>query len=189
MDDSKSRVSFFSHAIDRSALKPGDHIYVRRFCYSHHGVYTGDPEYEVIHLSGESSKKKSAKVRACTLDEFLDGGQLRLVAYGVSILTRLVKLRGTCHYSNCRSADRVLKTADFYVEKPETWGEYNLLVNNCEHFSYYCKTWKNGAAQIEGEIGLFTSSLRHTDTCTDIQEDYYEDYVDLEYSTEYSRTS
>ena len=77
----------------------GDHIYVRRFpFYTHHGIYIGaDPKHEVIHLSGRSrSKKSDAKVRTCTLDEFLDGGQLRLVAYGVSYLTRFIKISGTC---------------------------------------------------------------------------------------------
>lgn len=165
-DDSKDRVGYLSHAIERSALKPGDHIYVRRFpWYTHHGVYTGDPKHEVIHLSGETrSKKSDAKVQTCSLDEFLDGGQLRLVAYGVSFLTRLVKLSGTCHSSDCRTADRVLKTANFYFNQPDVWGEYDLIVNNCEHFSYYCKTRKNSSAQVEGSAGLLTSLRYDEDT-------------------------
>ena len=123
-DDSKNRVGYFSHAIERSELKEGDHIYVRRLFYTHHGIYTGDPKHEVIHLSGRRrSKKSDAKVRTCTLDEFLSGGQLRLVAYGVPYLTRLIKLAGTCHSSNCRTAERVLKTALFYNTKPEIWGD------------------------------------------------------------------
>ena len=88
-DNSKDRVGsgYFTHAISRSVLKKGDHIIVNRSWfpfYTHHGIYTGaDPKHEVIHLSGRSrSKKSDAKVRTCTLDEFLDGGQLRLVAYG-----------------------------------------------------------------------------------------------------------
>ena len=92
MDDSKNRVRFFSHAIDRNNLQPGDHIYVHRIGYSHHGIYTRSGK--VIHLSGDpelSKSKSTAKVRECTLDEFLEGSQLRLVAYGVKCLTRRIK--------------------------------------------------------------------------------------------------
>ena len=169
-DDSKNRVGYLSHAIERSALKKGDHIYVRRFpFYTHHGIYIGaDPQHEVIHLSGRSrSKKSDAKVRTCTLDEFFDGGQLRLVAYGVSYLTRFIKISGTCHSSDCRTAEHVLKTVLFYnADATETWGEYDLLVNNCEHFSYYCKTWKNISAQVEGTASLLTSLRNNEDIVT-----------------------
>ena len=161
-DDSRDRVGFFSHAIERSALKPGDHIYVRRrFYYSHHGLYVGNPGHEVIHISGTRPFQKSdAQVRTCSLDEFLNGGQLRLVSYGVSRFTRLIKLSGTCHSSDSCSADLVIKNAQFYNTAPQKWGKYNLLVKNCEHFSYYCKTKKSSSAQIEGIIGLLTASLR-----------------------------
>ena len=151
----------------------GDHIYVRKFpFYTHHGIYIGDPKHEVIHLSGRTrSKKSDAKVRTCTLDEFIDGGQLRLVAYGVSYLTRFIKISGTCHSSDCRTAERVLKTALFYNADPKKWGEYDLSVNNCEHFWYYCKTWKNSSAQVEGTAGLLTS-LRYDDDHVTINGDH-----------------
>ena len=57
VDDSGSRVGFVSHAIDEKDLKPGDHIYCHRIGYSHHGIYIGEPDCEVIHFSGDDEEK------------------------------------------------------------------------------------------------------------------------------------
>ncbi|XP_011409500.1 PREDICTED: uncharacterized protein LOC105316360, partial [Amphimedon queenslandica] len=61
--DETSRLDYygaFSHAIDVKDLKPGDHIYCHRsalFFYSHHGIYVGEPDCEVIHFSGIPDSK------------------------------------------------------------------------------------------------------------------------------------
>lgn len=154
-DNSKDRVGYFSHAVDRSDLQPGDHIYVyRRWFYSHHGIYTRDDR--VIHLTGQHGwsvpgsigTKLTATVQVCTLDEFLNGNQLRLVAYGVDLASCVVKKSGSCHLSKSRSADKVLPTAEYYLEYPQEWGPYNVITNNCEHFAYYCKTGTKRSAQL-----------------------------------------
>lgn len=157
-DDSKDRVGYFSHAIDKSKLKPGDHIYVYNswLGYSHHGIYTGDNR--VIHFaggaeqggwfsSGSSVAKSSAKIQACTLDEFLNGNQLRLVAYDADSLARRIKRSGCCHIKASRNVEEVLKEAEYYLQNPAKWGRYNLITNNCEHFAYYCKTGIKMSAQ------------------------------------------
>ena len=53
-DDSYDRVGWISHAIEKRNLKPGDHIYSYRAgsAYSHHGIYVGEEDCEVIHFSG-----------------------------------------------------------------------------------------------------------------------------------------
>ena len=149
-DNSKDRVGYFSHAIDRSNLKRGDHIYVYNswLMYSHHGIYIGNDR--VIHFSGgEQSKISAAMVQECSLDEFLNGNQLRLVAYGVGFLSPMMKKSGTCHTKKSRSVKEVLETAENFLKNPQDWGSYNVLTNNCEHFAYNCKTGIKKSAQIE----------------------------------------
>ena len=161
MDNSNDRVGYFSHAIDRLDLQPGDHIYVWRQLgtYSHHGIYTRSGK--VIHLSGargQSKSKSTARVRESTLDEFLDGNQLRLVAYGVKSSTREIKRKGTCHVRSSRSVEKILETAEYYLQNPHQWDSYHLINNNCEHFAYYCKTGIKRSAQIDSITQPLTST-------------------------------
>ena len=51
-DDSCDRAGYFIHSIDKSDLRPGDHIYCHRKLYNHHGIYIGERDCEVIHFSG-----------------------------------------------------------------------------------------------------------------------------------------
>ena len=158
--NSKDRVGKFTHAIDRNDLQPGDHIYVYNswLMYSHHGIYIGNDR--VIHLSGGGqSKKSAAMVRECTLDEFLNGNQLRLVAYGVKPITRRIKKSGTCHILGSRSVEKVLDTAKYYLQNPDKWGRYNVFTNNCEHFAYCCKTSNKRSAQVDSFLRPGKSSI------------------------------
>lgn len=117
--------------------------------YSHHGIYTGNGE--VIHFSGgrefspgnvgslldkfDSSGEK-AKICSCTLKNFLDGGQLRLVTYNDH---SVFKLPGTSHKVKSANQNVVVTLARYFIN-PHKWNDYNLYSNNCEHFAYYCKT-------------------------------------------------
>ena len=51
-DDSLDRVGYISHAVSEEDLKPGDHIYCHRSIYTHHGIYIGEPDCQVIHAVG-----------------------------------------------------------------------------------------------------------------------------------------
>lgn len=39
----------------------------------------------------------------------------------------------------CRDSTAAACVAEEVVQKPEIWGPYNLLTNNCEHFATKCK--------------------------------------------------
>ena len=154
-DDSNERIGLLglSHDIHRSKLRPGDNIYCYRlipvppFHFQHHGIYVGKPDAEVIHfdvlghdkyvLIGKSS---SASIIATDLDTFLKGSTLRLVAYNVSTVSKLLKEQGTTHTVKSRNVDVVVETAEYYLEHPDEFGKYDLITNNCEHFAYHCKT-------------------------------------------------
>ena len=159
-DDSSGRVGIF-HDISKEDLKPGDHIYCYRlgFIYSHHGIYIGEEDCEVIHFAGEdgslsskcgsNDKKKGAYIRKCTLEEFTKGHTIRLVAYSVPWLTVIFKKNVSVKQKQSQSPAEVIERAKRYLQNPERWGEYNLIKNNCETFAVYCKTHipENLAAQ------------------------------------------
>jgi hypothetical protein len=163
IDDSKERVGYIFHSVERCQLKPGDHIYCYRWLglYTHHGIYTGDEKHEVIHFSNPStseSKKNGARICCCSLEEFLGGYQLRLVAYNSSILS--VKRWGTTHNQESRDPKDVVKTAVCYLKNPSKWDSYSLFFNNCETFAVYCKT----GLPLSSQTGLINIRLAIDDT-------------------------
>jgi hypothetical protein len=154
-DDSNDRIGAWSHAIKRQNLKPGDHIYVRKFnikyvfpyWYTHHGIFVGDKEMEVIHFSGafldQGKSAESARIQSCSLDEFSEGAQVRLAAYGTSYLLDFIRKLSVVENTNpveCRPAEEVIKVAKYYCQHPDLWDTYHLEKNNCETFAVYCKT-------------------------------------------------
>lgn len=104
----------------------GDHVWVRRLGYSHHGVDCGDGT--VVHFNGEPGRGKvGAKVTRTPMDVFLDGGELRVQPYGQRL------------------------TAEETVEAAESQlgaGEYHLMFNNCEHFARWCCTGQKNSHQV-----------------------------------------
>ena len=141
--DCKERIGYISHAIDRCDLKPGDHIYVYRKLglYQHHGIYIGEEDIEVVHFSGDLDKGKvRAKITVTTLAEFLDGSELRLVAYGLSKSLARVKVGGSSQSKVSRPAEEVISWAKYFAQNPQDWEPYDLIKNNCERFAIFCKT-------------------------------------------------
>ncbi len=112
-----------------------DHVYVlRKLGYTHHGVDTG--EGHIIHFSGEPG---AAKLDACitrsTVDEFLDGGELRVRAYGK---------RDDAATTLARAESKLGDTG------------YHLVTNNCEHFATWCCTGRPASHQVRG-LGSLTA--------------------------------
>ena len=173
-DRSYSRVGYLFHNVDRSSLAPGDHIYVyrRTWTYSHHGIYVGEHDCDVIHFTGTSDAgcsfvlskamshhdskltgpKSSARVQKTLLEDFCDGSEVHLAAYGCPTLTMVLKRSGTCYVQKSRPADEVIARAKYFLEKPNEWPLYNIEHNNCSHFAYYCKTEKR---LVSGGISLW----------------------------------
>ena len=119
-----------SHAIDKEHLKPGDQIYCfRNFC-SHHGIYVGEPDCEVIHFSGASP------INSTTLAEFLNGSTLRLVAYGYSGIKHVFAVISS-HYVKAMPLSETIKLAKHFLDHPEEWSKYHLKNNNSETFACF----------------------------------------------------
>ncbi|WP_061953319.1 lecithin retinol acyltransferase family protein [Cupriavidus pauculus] len=109
-------------------LKGGDHIYVRRFGYSHHGLYLGDGQ--VIQYSGHSADDLMGKIEVVPMHVFVGdtGGEVKVRVYE--------KRRFGRPASIARALGRL--------------GEklYNVILNNCEHFVTWCITGWHSSRQV-----------------------------------------
>ena len=55
-------------------------------------------------------------------------------------------------YSNQMGSSKIVETADYYHQHPSEWGEFNFLLNNCEHFATFCATGSKSSTQ--AKIGI-----------------------------------
>jgi hypothetical protein len=112
---------------ERTEMAVGDHIYVKRGAYTHHGVCVS--ETTVIHFSGEPGSKQDATIRQDSLDQFAGGGLIRVRAYGVRL-----------------DIDETLARARSRVGE----SGYHLFANNCEHFAAWCVADRHNSGQVAG---------------------------------------
>ncbi|KAJ0464286.1 putative LRAT domain-containing protein [Helianthus annuus] len=158
-----------SNKIDKSQLKPGDHIYSWRtaWLYAHHGIYVGDDKVihftrgngqetgtgtvlDRINLSSMPAKSGNPCLKcgdqsnadgviASCLNCFLSGGNLYLFKYSVSHATFLAKARG----GTCTLAPSDPPNDVIHRAQyllENGFGVYSIFKNNCEDFAIYCKT-------------------------------------------------
>ncbi len=100
----------------------GNQIRVNRGLYYHHGIYESDDiVYQFASKDGELNPE-TAEVCTTSLSDFLKGGVLEVREYTDEEKKTL------------RSPDEIIKYAKEHL------GEmgYNLISNNCEHFSNRC---------------------------------------------------
>lgn len=97
---------------EETNLERGDHLFVQRFGYTHHGLYIGNGK--VIHYLLEC-------VREDTLEIFSDGAKIHKKSESESPI----------RYPR----ERVVRRA--YGRYSEN--KYNLLINNCESFVRWCR--------------------------------------------------
>jgi len=107
----------------------GDHIKVRRMggLYSHHGIDMGDGT--IIHFCGEPLRVEDARVCRVPMEEFLQGGEPIIVSYEGD--------------EQCEEA--VVAMAEAQLGRRG----YDVVMNNCEHFVYHCKTGIRRSLQVE----------------------------------------
>lgn len=108
-------------------MRAGSWIKVgRSLGYDHHGIYTG--QGRVIHFSGEPMAKFNAVVKSTSLEEFLDGDTLTIVAEPASTAR-----------------------ATWVIERAKRSlgdGGYSLVWNNCEHFASRTFTGSSRSSQV-----------------------------------------
>ncbi|WP_161625295.1 lecithin retinol acyltransferase family protein [Pontibacillus halophilus] len=113
-------------------LRPGQILGVRRYIghIIHYGVYIG--MREVIHFSSPSDIKNNTIIQT-TMDDFLKGEEYFFVA----------------------NVEKSLKFGNLYTPEEAVWRakselgkkDYHLLLNNCEHFAFWCRTGRSFSDQ------------------------------------------
>ena len=117
---------------------PGDIIYTSRGLYKHFGVYVGSGQ--VIHFAGPKGHEINASMADIiknSIPDFLKGGKLFIQPDR----TR-----------NPLPADEIIRRAESAVGKCK--GEYNLVINNCEHFANWCRYGKPVSKQVDTAITI-----------------------------------
>lgn len=107
----------------------GDHIYVDRGVYTHHGVDMGGGC--AIHFAAADGTKAGAVIGWTTVKDFAGGDTLHIRAYG----TRF-------------DADETTRRARSMLGK----SGYDLFSNNCEHFVTWCIAGEHSSAQVEAAL-------------------------------------
>nr|GEY14436.1 hypothetical protein [Tanacetum cinerariifolium] len=138
------------------------------------GIYVG--ENKVVHFTtGEKGYKSiqdscltcpdcgfhqpgSGVVLSC-LDCFIGTGSLYFFQYGTNAYVSISRLRsGTCTIAKSDPPQDVIHRAMYLLQNG--FGNYSLVLNNCENFALYCKTsllcskWDNAGSsgQVNGWV-------------------------------------
>jgi hypothetical protein len=117
----------------------GDHVWVRRVGYSHHGVEVDDDM--VVHFTGTPGHKMNAVIRRDTINDFAHGHTAHVRLYGRRL-----------------DPDETVKLAESKIGQ----SGYNLYGNNCEHFARSCVTGDHRSSQVDvvratGGVGASTA--------------------------------
>ncbi|MGA2166080.1 MAG: lecithin retinol acyltransferase family protein [Solirubrobacteraceae bacterium] len=104
----------------------GDHIYVDRGLYEHHGIDIGDGT--VIDFSADDGTKSSATIRQATLEDFVGEGVVQTRTYGARLDPEQAVARARSQLGA---------------------SGYDLFANNCEHFATWCVAGEHSSSQVE----------------------------------------
>ena len=114
----------------------GDQIRVNRGLYFHHGIYVSDDEViQYASPKGSEVSPDTALIISTSLDTFLKGGEVEVRVYSDS------------EKNEVRSKDEIVKFARSMLGTG--LGEYDIINNNCEHFSNYCAFGIKKSNQVE----------------------------------------
>lgn len=120
-------------APDPALLLPGDHLWLRRSGYSHHGLYLGAGR--VAHYAGWIAGFRSGPLLETDLTEFCDG--------------RTLHRRD--HPERCFSRVETVARARSRLGE----NRYNVHANNCEHFCYWAIDGDHHSQQMDWvDLGL-----------------------------------
>lgn len=117
-------------------MNAGDHLFVKRMGYTHHGLYMGDGR--VIHYEGPDLGQPLGLVSEVSLACFAQGEEVRVQDYPFRV----------------HGAEQSVRRAKGRL------GEecYNLFLNNCEHFVLWCIMGVQFSKQVAG-LGLTSAAF------------------------------
>ena len=108
-------------------LNVGEHLWVKRNLYTHHGIYIGNNE--VVHYSGLANGLQSGPVCKTSLYDFANGVKINKKTY----------------------KDAKYHTTEVVNRVEQRMGEhlYSVHSNNCEHFCNWAITGQHTSNQVE----------------------------------------
>ncbi len=139
----------------------GDIIYVKRKGYRHFGIYAGDQR--VIHYYKERNPLLSDGIIAETsLEEFMSDSDTVYVMNGLGS-AEYKKLFDWILQKMSSGTVRSFSPQETVARARSKLGErgYNLLFNNCEHFSFWCKTGVSRSSQTDDILSLLLFFVPH----------------------------
>ena len=117
--------------MDCTELETGSHIKTKRMFYEHHGIYIG--EGLVIHYAFDG-------IRVDTMEKFSRGEPVKKVPHSDSPYT----------------GDEIRERAFSRLGEEE----YDLVLNNWEHFANWCCMGEVESEQVEDVAGLIGELLK-----------------------------
>lgn len=138
----------------------GDVIYVQRLGYKHFGVYVG--KKRVIHYAHDSGG--TLCIHEAPISEFLDGatdfyacdfpkdyGRPSPISIQSMMSSPQFSVLGAWLQNHRRSKYHLYSPQETVKRARQRLGEteYNLILNNCEHFALWCKTGLHESHQVE----------------------------------------
>lgn len=112
-------------------MAKGDHVMVSRGIYRHHGIDMGDGN--VVHYTSNSL---NAEVKQDTIASFAAGAEVHVVKTATP-----------------ENRDEICRKAKSRIGERK----YDVVDNNCEHFSTECTTGKKECTQVENIRSIFQS--------------------------------
>lgn len=124
----------------------GDQIRVNRGYYSHHGIYASDDC--VIHFAPPENTgvldPSAARIIQTPLTSFLNEGVLEVRVYTDEELKKRRSPSDIVNYALSRLGE----------------GGYDLVSNNCEHFSNECAFGKKDSAQVVSILSMLFGGVK-----------------------------
>ncbi len=125
--------------------KYGDQIRVNRGLYYHHGIYASNESvYQFAAPSGMETSAENARVICTTLGEFLKGGNVEVRVYTEAEMEKRKSPEETIEYAKAHLGE----------------GGYDLVSNNCEHFSNRCAFGVSTSSQVDQIFSIFSGLFK-----------------------------
>ena len=134
----------------KTNIKPklGDQIRVNRGLYYHHGIYENDDTiYQFASPVGSEVSPETAIICTTDLKSFLKDGELEVREYNEEELNKK------------RSNEEIIEFAKSKLGS--NMGGYNIISNNCEHFSNLCVFNESKSNQVDDVLAFLGGLFRN----------------------------
>jgi hypothetical protein len=134
----------------KTNIKPklGDQIRVNRGLYYHHGIYENDDIiYQFASPVGSEVSPETAIICTTDLKSFLKDGELEVREYSIE------------EENKKRKPDEVIEFAKSKLGS--NMGGYNIISNNCEHFSNLCVFNESKSNQVDDVLAFLGGLFRN----------------------------